>query len=157
VRFWPRVAALCIFVYGVFALLMLFGLVIAGIALTGASSLLLVLFALALLVLQVWMFGRFFINVLFWQQFAVLENAGVIDSLRESRNLAHSGRELPWFERPMWRGALIASLWLAIVLAIALVSGWTTLQHSFSELMTTQDPQELLQKLTQAQQARGFD
>jgi len=57
----------------------------------------------------------------------------------------------------MWRGALIASLWLAIVLAIALASQWTTLQHSFSELMTTQDPQELLQKLTQAQQARGFD
>ncbi len=103
------------------------------------------------------MFGRFFINVLFWQQFAVLENAGVIDSLRESRNLALSGRDLPWFQRPLWRGVFIASLWFAFVLAIALVSQWTTLQHSFSELMTTQDPQELLQKLTQAQQARGFD
>jgi hypothetical protein len=43
------------------------------------------------------------------------------------------------------------------VLAIALVSQWTTLQHSFNELMTTQDPQALLQKLTEAQQARGFD
>src|SRR5437762_1600374 len=48
VRFWPRVAALCIFIYSVFALLMLFGLVIAAIALAGASSLVLVLFALAL-------------------------------------------------------------------------------------------------------------
>jgi hypothetical protein len=27
----------------------------------------------------------------------------------------------------------------------------------FNELMTTQDPQALLQKLTEAQQARGFD
>ena len=80
-----------------------------------------------------------------------------IDSLRESRNLAHSGRELPWFQRPKWRGVLFASLWLAFVLAIALISGWTTLQHSFNELMTTQDPQALLQKLTEAQQARGFD
>jgi len=157
VRFWPRVAALCVFVYGVFFLLILFALLIAAMVVAGASSLFVIFLALGLLVLQVWMFGRFFINVLFWQQFAVLENAGVIDSLRESRNLAHSGRELPWFERPMWRGALIASLWLAIVLAIALASQWTTLQHSFSELMTTQDPQELLQKLTQAQQARGFD
>jgi hypothetical protein len=113
--------------------------------------------ALGLLVLQVWLFGRFFFNVLFWQQFAVLENEGVVDSLRESRNLAHSGRELPWFQRPMWRGAFIASLWLAFVLAIALISGWTTIQHSFNELMTTQDPQTLLQKLTEAQQARGFD
>ena len=157
VRFWPRVAALCVFVYGVFFLLILFAFLIAAMIIAGASSLFVIFLALALLVLQVWMFGRFFINVLFWQQFAVLENAGIVDSLRESRNLAHSGRELPWFQRPMWRGAFIASLWLAFVLAIALISGWTTLQHSFNELMTTQDPQALLQKLTEAQQARGFD
>lgn len=157
VRFWPRVAALCVFVYGVFFLLILFAFLIAAMIIAGASSLFVIFLALGLLVLQVWMFGRFFVNVLFWQQFAVLENEGVVDSLRESRNLAHSGRELPWFERPMWRGAFIASLWLAFVLAIALISGWTTLQHSFNELMTTQDPQALLQKLTEAQQARGFD
>jgi hypothetical protein len=157
VRFWPRVAALCVFVYGVFFLLILFALLIAAMIVAGASSVFVIFLALALLVLQVWMFGRFFINVLFWQQFAVLENAGVLDSLRESRNLAHSGRELPWFERPMWRGVFIASLWFALVLAIALVSGWPTLQHSFNEIMTTQDPQALLQKLTEAQQARGFD
>src|SRR5262245_57719791 len=72
VRFWPRVAALCIFVYGVFFLLMVFGLAIAAMALAGASSVLLVLVAMGLLILQVWMFGRFFVNVLFWQQFAVL-------------------------------------------------------------------------------------
>jgi energy-coupling factor transporter transmembrane protein EcfT len=116
-----------------------------------------ILLALGLLVLQVWMFGRFFINVLFWQQFAVLENAGVVDSLRESRSLAQSGRELPWFQRPVWRGVFIASLWFAFVLVIALASQWTTLQQYFNELMTTQDPQALVQKLTEAQQARGFD
>ena len=157
VRFWPRVAALCIFVYGVFFLLIVFALLIAAMIVAGASSVFVILIALALLGLQVWMFGRFFINVLFWQQVAVLENAGVIDSLRESRNLAHSGRELPWFQRPLWRGVFISSLWFAFVLTIALVSEWTTLQHSFNELMTIQDPQALLQKLAEAQQARGFD
>jgi hypothetical protein len=157
VRFWPRVAALCIFVYGVFFLLMLFGLVIAAIALAGTASLLLVLFALALLILQVWMFGRFFVNVLFWQQFAVLENAAFIDSLRESRNLARSGKDLPWFQRPLWRGAFIASLWFGFVLTVTLVSEWTTLHHYLNQLATTQDPQTLLQQLTEAQQARGFD
>jgi hypothetical protein len=157
VRFWPRVAALCVFVYGVFFLLIVFALLIAAMIVAGASSLFVIFLALGLLVLQVWMFGRFFINVLFWQQFAVLENAGVIDSLRESRDLAHSGRELSWFQRPLCRGVFIASLWFAFVLAIALVSGWTTLQHSFNELMTTQDPQALLQRLTEAQQAHGFD
>jgi hypothetical protein len=157
VRFWPRVAALCIFVYGVFFLLIVFGFAIAAIALAGASSLLLVLFALALLILQVWMFSRFFVNVLFWQQFAVLENAGFIDALRFSRNLARSGRDLPWFERPLWRGAFIASLWFAFVLVVTLVSDWTTLHHYFNQFVTTQDPQKLLQQLTEAQQARGFD
>jgi hypothetical protein len=157
VRFWPRLAALCVFVYGVFFLLILFALLIAAMIVAGASSVFVIFLALALLGLQVWMFGRFFINVLFWQQFAVLENAGVVDSLRESRNLAHSGRELPWFQRPMWRAVFIASLWFVFVLAIALASQWTTLQHYFNELMTTQDPQALVQKLTEAQQARGFD
>jgi len=157
VRFWPRVAALCIFVYGVFFLLIVFGFAIAAIALAGASSLLLVFFALALLILQVWMFSRFFVNVLFWQQFAVLENAGFIDVLRFSRNLARSGRDLPWFERPFWRGAFIASLWFAFVLVVTLVSEWTTLHHYFNQFVTTQDPQKLLQQLTEAQQARGFD
>jgi hypothetical protein len=157
VRFWPRVAALCVFVFGVFALLTLFGFGIALVVAAGASSVLLIFFALGLLILQVWMFGRFFVNVLFWQQFAVLENAEFIDSLRDSRNLARSGRDLPWFERPLWRGAFIASLWFAFVLAITLVPQWTTLHHYFNQLATTQDPQTLLQQLTEAQQARGFD
>jgi hypothetical protein len=157
VRYWLRVSALCIFVYGVFALLMLFGLVIALIALAGGPSLLLIFFALGLLVLQVWMFGRFFVNVLFWQQFAVLENAAFIDALRDSRNLARSGRDLPWFQRPLWRGAFIASLWFAFVLAVTLVSEWTTLQQYLNQLATTQDAQALLQQLTEAQQARGFN
>jgi hypothetical protein len=157
VRFWPRVAALCIFVYGVFFLLMVFGLAIAVMALAGASSVLLVLVAMALLILQVWMFGRFFVNVLFWQQFAVLENAGFIDSLRESRDLARSGHDFPWFQRPLWRGAFIASIWFAVVLAITLGAQWGTLHQYFNQLLTTQDPQALLQQLTEAQQASGFN
>src|SRR6476660_7005829 len=157
VRFWPRVAALCIFVYGVFFLLTVFGLAIAAMSLAGSSSVLLVLVAMALLILQVWMFGRFFVNVLFWQQFTVLENAGFIDSLRESRDLARSGRELPWFQRPLWRGAFIASIWFAVVMVITLGGQWGTLHQYLNQLMTTQDPQALLQQITEAQRASGFN
>ena len=157
VKFWPRVAALCIFVYGGFFLLMVFGLAIAAMALAAGSSVLVVLVAMGLLILQVWMFGRFFVNVLFWQQFAVLENAGFIDSLRESRDLARSGRELPWFQRPLWRGAFIASIWFAIVLAITVGAQWEMLHQFFNQLMTTQDPQTLLQQMTEAQKASGFN
>jgi hypothetical protein len=157
VKFWPRVAVLCIFVYGVFFLLTVFAFGIATMVLVGASSLFVVFLALALLVLQVWMFGRFFVNVLFWQQFAVLENAGVADSLRGSRNLARSGGDLPRFQRPLWRGVFIASTWFAFVLAITLGPEWSMLQHYFNELTITQDPQALLEKLTATQQAQGFD
>ena len=157
VKFWPRVAMLCICVYGVFFLLTVFGFGIATMVVIGESSPFVVFLALALLVLQVWMFGRFFVNVLFWQQFAVLENAGVVDSLRESRNLARSGRDLPWFQRPLWRGVLIASIWFAFVLAITLGPEWSMMQHYFNQLTITQDPQVLLEKLTATQQAHGFD
>ena len=157
VRFWPRVAALCIFVYSVFFLIMVFGFAIAVMALAAGSSVLMALVAMALLVLQVWMFGRFFVNVLFWQQFAVLENAAFIDSLRESRDLARSGRDLPWFQRPLWRGALIASIWFAVVLAITLGGQWGILNQYMHQLWTTQDPQTLLQQMTEAQKASGFN
>jgi len=157
VRFWPRVAALSVFVYGVFFLLTAFAFGLVLLVAAGASSLPMIFVALALLGLQVWMFSRFFINVLFWQQFAVLENASFVDSLRESRNLARSGCDLPWFRRPLWRGVFVASIWFAFVMAIKLGPEWSTLQHYFNEVTTTQDPQALLQKLTEAQQARGFD
>jgi len=156
VRFWPRVVALCLFVYGVFLLITLFGLLILAIAATGASLFSVVL-ALGLLVLQIWMFGRFFINVLFWQQFAVLEDAGVVDSLRASKELARSGADLPWFQRPLWRGALIASIWFAFVLLIAFAQQWPHLRNYVGDLMTAQDPQAVVQKLAAAQQTRGFD
>ena len=157
VKFWPRIAGLCVFVYGVFFLLLVFGLAIAAMAAGASSSVLLILIAMALLILQVWMFSRFFVNVLFWQQFAVLENAGFIESLRESRDFARSGRDLRWFQRPMWRGALIASIWFAFVAAITLAAQWGTLEHYFNQLLTTQDPQTLLQQMTEAQQASGFN
>src|SRR6266513_519412 len=57
VRFWPRVAVLCVFVYGVFFLLTIFAFGIAVLVAAGASSLLLIFFALALLILQVSMFS----------------------------------------------------------------------------------------------------
>ena len=157
VKFWPRVAALCIFVYGVFFLLMVFGLAVAAMSLAAGSSIVMALVALGLLILQVWMFGRFFVNVLFWQQFTVLENAGFIDSLRESRDLARSGRDLPRFQRPLWRGALIASIWFAVVLAITVGAQWETLYQNVTQLMTTQDPQALLHQMTEAQKASGFN
>ena len=57
----------------------------------------------------------------------------------------------------MWRAVFISSIWFAFVLAITLGPQWTTLQHYFNQLTTTQDPQTLLQQLTEAQRTHGFD
>src|SRR6266478_2685308 len=153
VKYWPRVAGLGLFVYGVFFLLILFALGIAIMVVTSATLFSIVL-ALGLLAFQVWLFGRFFINVLFWQQFTVLENANTNEALRESRRLARSGRDLPWYQRPLWRGALIVSIWMAFALAIAVVAMWPRLaaewplvRDSFSQLGIAQDPQVVLQKM----------
>ena len=156
-KFWPRVATLCIFVYGVFFLLTVFGFGITIMIIAGGSSLLVPFLALALLALQVWMFGRFFINVLFWQQFAILADADPANALRQSKELARSGRDLPWFQRPVWRGVLIASIWFGFVLVLQIGAQWHTIQQYFHELTTTQDPQALLQKITESQGTHGFD
>ena len=155
-KFWPRVAALCIIVYGVFALLSLFALGIAGMILIGGSSPLLVLLALALLGVQVWLFGRFYVNVLFWQQFAVLEDSDVATALRKSKELARSGRQLPWYQRPMWRGVFIASLWCAFILALNLGPEWQLMRQYFHQIMTSTDPQTMLETLRAGSQSQGF-
>lgn len=157
VKFWPRVAVLLVFVYGVFFLLTVFALAILAMILAGGSSPFVIFFALALLAVQVWLFGRFFINVLFWQQFTVLEKLGAADSLRESKKLARSGRDLPWYQRPWWRGGLLVSLWIAFILTISVIPQWALLRDYWNQALTIHDPQILLQKLSATEQARGFD
>ena len=164
VKYWLRVAGLGLYVCGVFFLLFVFALGIALMVLT-SSNLFSIVLALGLLVIQVWLFGKFFINVLFWQQFAVLENANAADALRESRALARSGRDLPWYQRPLWRGAFIVSIWYAFVIALSvvvfwpkLVAEWPMYQDYFNQLTQTQDPQALLQKMNaNLQTAQAFD
>src|SRR5437588_4258603 len=70
VKYWPRVAGLGLLVYGVFSLLIVFAFGILIMVSVGGPILILV--ALVLLVLQLWLFGWFFVTVLFWQQFTVL-------------------------------------------------------------------------------------
>ncbi len=167
VKYWPRVAGLCIFVYVVFGLLILFAFGILIMVAT-SSGLFSVVLALGLLVVQVWLFAGFFIRVLFWQQFAVLGNLNAFDAVRESRNLARSGGDLPRFQRPMWRGAIIVSLWYAFVIGLSLavlwprfVAEWPIVQDYFNQLTQTQDPLAVLQKfsasLQSSQALQGID
>src|SRR5260370_2539189 len=108
-----------------------------------SATLLSIVLALCLLAFQVWLFGRFFINVLFWQQFTVLENSTAADALRESRDLARSGRDLPWYQRPLWRGAFIFSIWFPFVIAITVLPQYPIFPDSFVQFIPTHTPQSL--------------
>ena len=164
VKYWPRIAGIGLFVWGVFLLLFVFALGIAIMVLT-SSNLFSIVLALGLLAIQVWLFTRFFINVLFWQQFAVLENASATDALRESRNLARSGNDLSWYQRPMWRGAFIVSIWYGFLIALGLsvlwprlAAEWPVYQDYFNQLTQGQDPQAVLQKINATlQTSHEFD
>lgn len=156
VKYWPRVAGLCIFVYAIFFFLMICGFGLLFLA-ASANTVLSAVIVLGLLALQVWLFSRFFINVLFWQQFAVLENLTPADALRESRKLARSGRDLPFYQRPLWRGALVVSIWSVLVMAITITPQWAMLRDYLVQVLQTQDPQALYEKMTAAMQTHGVD
>lgn len=116
---WRLVAKLCLFVYGSFMFWTALPLLAVGLVASSPSlpSVLLALFALAF---QVYMVGRLFINFMFWQQTAVIESGEGVEALRASQELARSGRTDSWTERPLYRGAALASLWLVVLVATAL-------------------------------------
>jgi hypothetical protein len=140
VKYWPRVALLCVFVFLCYLFWTMVAIaIIPSIALVG-PSLGSIFLALLILSIQVWVTGRLFINFMFWQQFAVLENCDLAESLRRSKELARSRRDLPWFRRPMWRGVFIASAWFALVIAV----NWPMIWQMSRPLLHTTDPQALI-------------
>jgi hypothetical protein len=152
VKYWPRVAVVWVFVVLCYAFWTLMPIaVILTIALSGVSvvSIFLILLILAIMV---WVTSRLFVNFMFWQQFAVLENCGALESLRRSRELARSGSELPWFKRPMWRGVIIASVWFAVVFAL----NWPAISQSFQLAITLpHDPQMAMHAISDAAKNSG--
>jgi hypothetical protein len=157
VKFWPRVAMLCILVYGAYFFWTVLPLAIIWMIMSGPLSLLSTFLVLVVLAFQVWIVGRLFVNFLFWQQFAVLAESDAASALRQSKNLARSGHELPWFRRPLWRGVLLFSIWSAFVLAINVGPEWPSIRHYFHQLTTSQDPQALLQAITTSSKSQAFN
>lgn len=146
--FWPRLALLCLFVYiSYFFWTALPVTAIFAIAVAGPSVLSFFLILL-LLAFQVWITARLFTNFLFWQQVAVIDRANITDTLRQSKELGHSGRNRPWYLRPLWRGAVLASLWCVIVIVLNIGPEWQLVRSYFHQLTISQDPQAMLQALS---------
>ncbi|MEY2564463.1 MAG: domain 2 [Verrucomicrobiota bacterium] len=114
---WPRLARLCAAVYGAYIFWTLVP-VLAILSLAAAATLFSLLLALVVLAFQVYMAGRLFINFMFWQQTSALGGLDGLEALRESRELARSRKGQTPSDRPIFRGALIASLWLLLLIAL---------------------------------------
>jgi uncharacterized protein DUF4339 len=116
VHVWPKVGKLSLIVYGsyflwsVIPVLAIFSLVAAQ------PSIFSVLLALGILTLQVYMTARLWVNFLFWQQTSVLQTSETLEALRESQRLARSPSAGPWYERPVWRGAFLVSIWFLLLI-----------------------------------------
>ena len=119
VHLWPKVAKLCLIVYGSYFLWSVIPVVAIFSLVTAHPSIASILLALGILTLQVYMTARLWVNFLFWQQTSVVENLETLEALRESQRLARSQAQAPWHTRPVWRGAILASIWFLLLILLS--------------------------------------
>ena len=147
---WTRVAKVGAVVYGSYifwtALPLFAILTIVG----GQPSVASIFIALAALALQVYMAGRLFINFLFWQQTCTIGELDGPDALRESRDLARSQSTAPRLQRPLYRGAIIASLWLLVLLACSAAVELPFLMLRLRGVTTIEEVRPLMEQLVNA-------
>ena len=124
----------------------------AMIAFTGSGNPLLASLMISLIGgFMVYMNARLFINFLFWQQTAALRAHPPLSALRESKELARSVPDSPRLERPLYRGAIIASIWLLLLLVLTFGA---QLPFMLARLIGAENPEQamaLMQKIAQAQ------
>ena len=118
-NFFPRFARLSLIVYGSYFLCTAIPVAIILSLASENPTILSLLLALLILAVQVIMVARLWVNFLFWQQSACISNLDGAAALRESKILARSRRRPRKSTRPLWRGALLASLWILIVLGLS--------------------------------------
>ena len=115
---WTRMFTLGLIVYGSYLLWTVIPFLVALSMTAGAASVSGLLLMLSLLIFAAYMVARLFINFLFWQQAGALGERTAIEALQESKDLARSGTDRPRAHRPLYRGAMIAALWLLVIIAV---------------------------------------
>ncbi|HSV62950.1 MAG TPA: GYF domain-containing protein [Chthoniobacterales bacterium] len=118
--------------------------------LSGGISVIGLLLYLIIGAFMVYMNARLFINFLFWEQTAAFGDDGALVALRESKELARCAPESPKLDRPLYRGATVASIWLLFLL-FALIA--VQLPFTFLRLRGVENPEQalaLMQSLSQA-------
>jgi hypothetical protein len=157
---WTRMFVLGLIVYGSYLLWTVIPLLVALSLVAGEASLSGLLLMLSLLIFAAYMVARLFINFLFWQQAGALGGTAAIEALQESKDLARSEAGRPRAQRPLYRGAMIASLWLLVIIAVNVaielpvvffrMRGVTSLEQAATmvQAMATKNSPDLLSGLT---------
>ena len=156
-KFWPRVAGLCVFVYVAFAFWTVLPMGVILMLGVGAPSAISSFLIVAIGAIQVWIIGRLFVNFLFWQQTAVLDERNMPDALRESKAVARGGSHLPFLQRPLWQGVIVSSLWLLLVIGLNLPTLIPAAQQYWEIVSTVHDPQKVLEAVSNLSKGHGID
>ncbi len=114
---WTRMFVLGLIVYGSYLFWTVLPLLLAA-TLATAGTAGAVLIVLLLLIFTTYMVARLFVNFLFWQPAGAIGRGDAMEALRESKEMARSGNERPRIERPVYRGAIIASVWLVVIIVV---------------------------------------
>src|SRR5256714_1896104 len=118
--------------------------------LSGGLSVISLMLYLLIGAFMVYMNARLFINFLFWEQTAAFGEDGPLLAVRESRELARCLPQAPRLERPLYRGATVASVWL-IFLLFALIA--VQFPFTLARLRGVENPEQtvaLMQNLSPA-------
>jgi GYF domain 2 len=99
---------------------------------------------------MVYMNARLFINFLFWEQTAAFGDNAALLALRESKELARCAPDAPRLDRPLFRGALIASLWVLLLLFLLIGVQFPITLIRISGVENPEQALALMQSLNQA-------
>jgi hypothetical protein len=148
---WGRLFGAALVVYGSYFFWFFVPLIAMIAFIRSANPLLASLMIILIGAFMVYMNARLFINFLFWQQTAVLEPNPPLAALRESKELARSVPEAPRLERPLYRGAIVASIWLLLLLVLMFGVQLPFTLVRFIGLENPEDALALMQKMAESQ------
>lgn len=148
---WGRMLGAGLFVYASY-FFWFFAPLTAMIALIGGGSISALSLLLFLLIgaFMVYMNARLFINFLFWQQTVALGEESTLMALRESKELARCAPEAPKLDRPLYRGAIVASVWLLLALLVTIGLQLPFMLIRFSGIENPEQAMAMMQTLSQA-------
>ncbi len=149
IGFWPRLARLSLHVYGSYLFWTLLPVILI-VSLAASPSIFSIFIALLALAFQVYMASRLFVAFMFWQQSATIAGLEVREALVDSRETARSRPRAPWLERPVYRGAIIASVWLIVLILVSVVVEMPFTFVRLQGVSTMEDGMRIMQQLLSA-------